>query len=338
MIGRAPGFWSRPVSLAGLLLAPIGWIVGRITLARMRRPAPRVSIPVICIGNPTVGGSGKTPTSLALLSRLGRDGGRPFALLRGHGGSLAGPVRVDPAIHTAAEVGDEALLLAARAPTIVSRDRHAGAVLAAAEGATQVVMDDGFQNPLLAKHLSFLVIDGTAGVGNGHVLPAGPLRAPLAPQLVMADAVVIVGDGAAGDALARLAEKLGKPVLRGTVRPDASVVAGLAGRRALAFAGIGRPQKLADTLREAGVEVARLVPFPDHHPYQPAEIAALVAEAARDNLALVTTTKDMARLRMPAFAGHAAAITALPVEMGLEPEQTLLTLLAKAERSARESA
>ncbi|WP_029004490.1 tetraacyldisaccharide 4'-kinase [Azorhizobium doebereinerae] len=338
MIGSAPAFWSRRTSLASLLLSPVGCIVGAITLRRMKGPSQIVPVPVLCIGNPTVGGAGKTPTALALLARLSRQGHAPFALLRGHGGSLPGPVRVVPDRHDAVAVGDEALLLAAAAPTIVSRDRPSGARLAVAEGASVILMDDGFQNPSLAKDVSVLVIDGAAGVGNGRVLPAGPLRAPLAPQLAAADAVLVVGDGAAGEAVAAQAARMGKAVLHGTVRPDPQVVAALRGRRVLAFAGIGRPDKLATTLRTADVEVAGLRAFPDHHAYVPDEIAALAAEAERIGAMLVTTSKDMARLRAPAFAAHRPAIIVLPIEMEIGPQATLDDLLALAfTRAARRS-
>ncbi|GGF60733.1 tetraacyldisaccharide 4'-kinase [Azorhizobium oxalatiphilum] len=333
-MGRAPGFWSRPGSLAGLLLAPIGWIVGQITLRRMSGPSASVPVPVICIGNPTVGGAGKTPTTLALIARLQVRGATPFALLRGHGGSLAGPVRVDPATHDATQVGDESLLLAAAAPTIVSRDRLAGARLAVSQGATHILMDDGFQNPSLRKDVSLLVIDGAAGIGNGHVLPAGPLRAPLVPQLKAADAVLVVGPGAAGATVARAAERLGKGVLSGSVRPDPAVIAGLAGGAVLAFAGIGRPEKFAASLTAAGVTVAELRAFPDHHPYAEAEIAELAARAAIQGLRLVTTTKDMARLQGTPFARHRHAITVLPVEMDMEPAAVLDGLIATAEARA----
>ncbi len=334
MIGQAPAFWSRRNSLMGWALSPIGALVGAVTLKRMAGPSTGVPVPVICIGNPTVGGSGKTPTALMVLARLQEQGARPFALLRGHGGRLAGPVLVDPQTHTAADVGDEALLLAQAAPTVVSRDRPAGAAHAVALGASHVVMDDGFQNPSLAKDVSLLVIDGEAGVGNGRVLPAGPLRAPLAPQLDRADALLVAGGGRCADALGKLARSHGKVVLRGQVRPDPAVIATLEAGTVLAFAGIGRPQKLADTLAAAGVRIGRLQPFPDHHPYQPSDIALLIAEAARERWQLVTTTKDHVRLADRRFADMAGAITALPVTMQLDAPEALDDLLRLSEARA----
>lgn len=331
MIGQAPAFWSRPDSWRGALLSPIGSLIGGITLRRMTRPGEAVAVPVICVGNPTVGGAGKTPTTLMILAHLKATGARPFALLRGHGGKLAGPVRVDPIHHDARAVGDESLLLAAEAPTIVSQDRVAGARLAVAEGATHIVMDDGFQNPSLVKDVSLLVIDGAAGVGNGRVLPAGPLRAPLAPQIALADAVLLVGPGSAGACLRPMARQAGKAVLEARIVPDATATAALRGRRVLAFAGIGRPEKLGATLAEAAIEVARVQAFPDHHPYSAADIAGLVAEADAGQLTLVTTSKDMARLRGPTFVSFTARITALPVQMEVSKPEQLDALLALAD-------
>ncbi|CEJ11527.1 Tetraacyldisaccharide 4'-kinase [bacterium YEK0313] len=180
---RAPGFWSDPQSLAGRLLSPLGAAVGALTLRRMAKPGLRAPLPVVCVGNPTVGGSGKTPATRMVMRRLADGGHRPAVLTRGYGGSLKGPVVVDAAGHSAAEAGDEALLHAASGLTVLAHDRPAGAALAAARGATIIVMDDGFQNPSLVKDLSILVVDGAAGLGNGRVLPAGPLRAPFAPQM-----------------------------------------------------------------------------------------------------------------------------------------------------------
>lgn len=199
---RAPAFWADPASLRARLLAPLGQVYGAITLARMARAGGRVGVPVICVGNPTLGGAGKTPVAIALLHHIAAQGGWPFALLRGHGGTAQTPLLVDPAGHDAGEVGDEALLLARHAPTVVAGgDRLGGALLAARLGASHIVMDDGFQNATLHKDASLLVVDGGFGLGNGRVFPAGPLRAPLAPQLARADALMVVGGGDAGDRL-----------------------------------------------------------------------------------------------------------------------------------------
>jgi tetraacyldisaccharide 4'-kinase len=251
---------------------------------------------VICIGNLTLGGAGKTPAALAVADILRAAGRNPFALSRGYGGNLHGPVRVDPAKHRAADVGDEPLLLARYAPTIVSRDRWAGAVAARAAGAGTIVMDDGFQNPSLHKDCSILVVDARRGVGNGRVFPAGPLRAPLQGQIGRASAVLTVGRGGAAEPAAEAAQARGLPVFHGRLEPDAEALALLQGRPLLAFAGIGDPEKFFASLREAGLDVRASVPFADHHRYRRAEAGALIARAERDGLLLTTTEKDLARL------------------------------------------
>ncbi|MDQ0316721.1 tetraacyldisaccharide 4'-kinase [Amorphus orientalis] len=290
----APAFWWREAP-AGRWLAPLGWPVGFVAARRLGdRPRARLSIPVLCIGNPTVGGAGKTPTAIALAALLKADGRAPVFLLRGYGGLLKGPVRVDPARHSAVDVGDEALLLAAHAPTVVAADRVAGGRLAEEIGADVVVMDDGFQNPALHKDWSALVVDTSVGVGNGRVTPAGPLRAPLAPQLSRAQALVLIGDGRRADPVAAAAEAAGLAIFRARLAPQDPER--FAGKRVLAFAGIGRPEKVAATLREAGAEVVRLAAYPDHHVYRDADARELLEEAARKDLVLVTTEKDIARL------------------------------------------
>ncbi|MBL8570609.1 MAG: tetraacyldisaccharide 4'-kinase [Phreatobacter sp.] len=329
---RAPAFWSDPDGLAGRLLAPLGWAVGAVTLARMAKPGADAGIPVICIGNPTVGGSGKTPIARLVASRLRASGRSPVVLLRGYGGSLAGPVLVGSDA-TAAEVGDEALLHAGGGPTIVARDRLAGARLAAVSGADVIVMDDGFQNPALAKTLSLLVVDGAHGLGNGLVLPAGPLRAPFAPQLARAEALVVVGAGRAGDGLAAAAAAAGRAVLRASLRVDPAISQWLDGRDVLAFCGIGRPAKFAETLGQAGARNAVLRPFADHHAYGDADADRLLAEAGRTGLPLVTTEKDAVKLKgSPALDALAAAATVVPVRAVIDDEAALDRLLAGVRR------
>ncbi|QTL05369.1 tetraacyldisaccharide 4'-kinase [Aquabacter sp. L1I39] len=313
MLARAPRFWARPGSLAGAVLSPIGALIGAATVRRMGQRGESVGLPVICIGNPTVGGTGKTPTAIALLNALTARGARPFALLRGHGGREPGPLRVDLDRHGPADVGDEALLLARHAPTIVSRDRPSGARLALAEGATHLVMDDGFQNPSLVKDASLLLVDAAAGIGNGHVLPAGPLRAPLRPQLARADAVLVVGEGTAGLQAARDA---GAPTIEaGHLVPVAGDAQALKGKPVLAFAGIGRPEKFFATLEAVGAQIVARQAFPDHHPYGADEITALVVKARAAGLTPVTTEKDAVRLSGPAFAQVRPEIATLGVEM-----------------------
>ncbi len=326
---RTPAFWSDPDSRAGRLLAPLGWAVGAATLARMGRQGERAGIPVVCIGNPTVGGSGKTPVAQLIASRLAAMGRRPAVLLRGYGGSLAGPLVVGPGA-TAAEFGDEALLHARASLTVVARDRVAGARLAVASGADILVMDDGFQNPSLAKDLSMLVVDGSYGLGNGRILPAGPLRAHFEPQLARAEALVVVGSGVAGDALAARAAIAGRTVLRVLLRVDDAEAAWLAGRDVLAFCGIGRPAKFAETLGQTGARNAVLRPFADHHAYTEEDAARLLAEAARTGLPLVTTEKDAVKLAgSPKLAELAAAARVVPVRAVADDEAVLDRLLAR---------
>jgi tetraacyldisaccharide 4'-kinase len=292
---RAPAFWHRPVGWQARLLAPLGWLYGQITLARMAGAGKIAPAPVLCVGNLTAGGAGKTPTVLALLARCEAKGLRAVVLSRGYGGREAGPLVVDPAVHTPRDVGDEPLLMAmAGHRVIVSRDRAAGAALAIS--ADLIIMDDGFQNPEVIKDASLLVVDGGAGIGNGKVLPAGPLRAPLAAQLPFAQSLLVIGDGAAGEAVAREGREAGLVIGQAMLVPVAADVDALRGRRLFAFAGIGRPEKFFDTLRQAGLDVAEARSFPDHHPYRESDIARLQADADRLGLTLVTTAKDHVRL------------------------------------------
>ncbi|MBC9881547.1 tetraacyldisaccharide 4'-kinase [Bradyrhizobium sp. INPA01-394B] len=293
---REPAFWYRPRSPKSHLLSPLGALYGAIAARRMARKGFDAGIPVLCVGNYHVGGAGKTPTVLALTRLLRELGETPVVLSRGYGGRLHGPVMVDRERHTAADVGDEALMMARDVPVAVARDRIDGVALAKSQGATVILMDDGFQNPLLLKDASLVVIDSERGLGNGKVFPAGPLRAPLKAQLARTDALVLIGDGHAADDVAAEMSSRGKPVLRARLKPDAASVARLQGKRVFAFAGIGDPERFFRTLRASGIEVARTRPFADHHVFSPDELAALAADARREQLTLATTEKDLARL------------------------------------------
>ncbi|HWF97068.1 MAG TPA: tetraacyldisaccharide 4'-kinase [Xanthobacteraceae bacterium] len=332
---REPAFWWREAGLAAGLLAPLAAIYGAVAGARLARRGARAAVPVICIGNLTVGGAGKTPLALTMARRLATEGAAPMFLTRGYGGRLKGPLRVDPAQHRAADVGDEPLLLARIAPTFVARDRVAGAQAAVAAGASVIVMDDGFQNPSLDKDVSVLVVDGRRGVGNGRVVPAGPLRAPLMAQLARADVLVVVGPSTAAADVTAAARVRGVPVFCARLEPDAAVAAALAGTRVLAFAGIGDPEKLFATLTAAGVAVAATRSFPDHHPYTTAEAGLLCAQADREALMLVTTEKDLARMHGDAgMAALAARARALPVTFTLaEPDAFHQLMRAKLART-----
>jgi len=218
-------------------------------------------------------------------------------LSRGYGGRLHGPVMVDRERHTAADIGDEPLMMARDVPVAVAHDRLDGVALAKSQGATVILMDDGFQNPQLLKDASLVVIDSERGLGNGKVFPAGPLRAPLKMQIARTDALVLIGEGHAADDVAAEISARGKPVLRARLKPDAAAVAQLFGKSVFAFAGIGDPERFFRSLRASGIEVARTRPFADHHMFSRDELAALVADANREQLTLVTTEKDFSRLR-----------------------------------------
>jgi tetraacyldisaccharide 4'-kinase len=329
---REPAFWWHQPGIAAALLSPFAAVYGAIAANRLRRAGARVGVPVVCIGNLTVGGAGKTPMALTVGRLLKAEGKVPMFLTRGYGGQLHGPLRVDPARHRAIEVGDEPLLLARTAPAFIARDRRQGAQAAVAAGAGIIAMDDGFQNPSLHKDFSVLMVDAHRGVGNGCRLPAGPLRAAVDAQLDRADALVVVGQGLRGNVIAAAARRHGVPVLAGRFEPDRDVAAALARGPVLAFAGIGDPEKFFTTLAEAGIAVAGRRGFPDHHRYRATEAGALCREADRAHLTLVTTEKDLVRIGGdPHLAELAMRARALPVTLKLaEPEAFLRLLRAKA--------
>lgn len=317
-----PEFWARR-GLLSSVLQPLAWSYAAGAAARRRWTRPeRAALPVVCVGNLVTGGAGKTPVVLSLAARLKARGHAVHILSRGYGGRLAGPVRVDPTRQTASEVGDEPLLLAEAAPTWVARDRVAGARAARAAGARLLLLDDGLQNPSLVKDLSLLVVDGDYGFGNGRVLPAGPLREPLAQGLAHAEAVVLMGEDRAGVG-ARLG---GKSVLRAQL--VAEEPGRFAGAAAVAFAGIGRPAKFFATLEATGARLVARHAFADHHRYRAAELARLGAEADAAGAALVTTAKDWARLA-PAWR---ARVAVLRVAVRWQDEAMLDALLERALR------
>jgi tetraacyldisaccharide 4'-kinase len=321
-----PAFWWRKAGLAAGLLAPAAACYGAIAARRMTKAGARAGLPVLCVGNFTHGGTGKTPVVLTLVGMLRDAGERPFCLSRGYGGSHAGPKLVDAHSDGAAQVGDEALLLARAAPTIVARDRVAGAEAARAAGASIVVMDDGLQNASLAKDFTLAVVDGRRGLGNARVFPAGPLRAPLAAQLARTDALLVVGDRAgAGDTTAAT---LGLPVFHGRLQPDPGTIAELQARRVFAFAGIGDPDKFFATAAAAGIAIAQRRPFPDHHRYTAEEAADLVMQAEHGGLTLLTTEKDRARMTgEPPLAALAACAHVLPVTLVVDEVDELQALV-----------
>jgi tetraacyldisaccharide 4'-kinase len=321
---REPAFWWRKPGATAALLVPLAAAYGAIAARRMARRGTRAGLPVLCVGNFTLGGSGKTPTAIAIAKLLQAAGEKPFCLSRGYSGELAGPVQVNVQTHQAVDVGDEALLLAHAAPTIVARDRVAGAQAAHVAGASIVVMDDGLQNGSIAKDLTIAVVDGRRGIGNGKVFPAGPLRATVAAQLKHTDALLVIGNGAANIATDAM------PVFHGRLVPDPAAVAAMTARRVLAFAGIGVPEKFFATVTEAGIEIAERKAFADHHRYSGEEAAELVMLSERDGLSLLTTEKDHARMRRdPSLAALAARARVLPVTLQIDENEELRRLLGK---------
>lgn len=333
---REPAFWYARPSFSSLLLAPIAAIYGAVAGVRMARQGARAAIPVICVGNYHLGGAGKTPTTLRLVEMLRALGETPFVVSRGYGGSLTGPVRV--ADHSAIEIGDEPKMMARHVPVIVARDRVAGAELARDEGASVILLDDGFQNPALEKDASVIVIDAVRGLGNGCVFPAGPLRAPLSIQVARTNALVVIGEGNAANDVAQGVVQRGGLVLRAAFVPAEAAVAQLQGKHVLAFAGIGDPARFFATLEAHGIKVASQRVFADHHPFTTEDIESLVREAQAGGLMLVTTEKDIARIEgNPVLAVHAARIVPFPVTLRIEDEGALEDFLKERLRRARQA-
>jgi tetraacyldisaccharide 4'-kinase len=323
---REPAFWWRKPGAASAMLAPVATIYGGVAAQRMARPGARVGLPVVCVGNFTLGGAGKTPTAMMLVTMLQQMGARPFCLSRGYGGSLVGPKLVDLHSDSAAHVGDEALLLARAGPTVISRDRVAGARFAKAQGASIIVMDDGLQNASLEKDFTLAVVDGARGIGNARVFPAGPLRAPLAAQLERCDALLVIGEG--GAARDVIAQARSMPTFHGQLVPDAAAVAALQSRKVLAFAGIGNPEKFFATLAQAGVAVTHRQAFADHHRYSAEDAGELIMRAEDEGLSLVTTEKDRARMTGdPALAALAEKAHVLPVTLVIDEIDVLRALV-----------
>ncbi len=300
----APEFWGRKPALAADLLLPLGAAfdtAGRVRRA-LARPT-RAPVPVICVGNLVAGGAGKTPIVIALAAWLASRTaaartGTVHIVTRGYGGRLAGPVRVEPQHHDFVAVGDEALLLAAHAPSWVARDRSAGIAAAVAAGAEAILLDDGFQNPSIEKTLALIVIDSAYGFGNGRVMPAGPLRENLRRGLARADGVVLLAAQGEIHRIPPVVEANAGPVVPAVLAPIAG--ARVAGARVVAFAGIGRPEKFFASLRALGARVIAERKFPDHHPFSAGEIAELRRVAGREGAQLVTTAKDFVRLPVAA--------------------------------------
>jgi tetraacyldisaccharide 4'-kinase len=315
---RQPEFWSRKDLVAralGRALSPFGAIYGATVAWKHRRQNPyRSRAGVICVGNLTVGGSGKTPVAIAVAQMLQAKGYAVVFLSRGYGRSSSGAMLVDAQKHDAATVGDEPLLLAEIAPTVVARDRSEGARLAERAGADIIVMDDGHQNFTLAKDLSLVVVDGEYGFGNERIIPAGPLREPVAQGLARADAIVVMGDGAPP------LSDFARPIFRARLSSDAR----FGNEPLIAFAGIGRPDKFFADLRARGANLVETHGFPDHHVYSASEIATLRDRARNLGARLMTTEKDFMRLGSAARDG----VSVFPVKAVLDDTDAVERFLA----------
>ena len=296
MASEAPPFWWSAPDWRAWALYPLSTAYGAIAARRMgSAPRLKVDLPVLCVGNLTVGGTGKTPVAIALARHAMAMKLVPGFLSRGHGGGFSHPHIVDVHGDSARHVGDEPLLLAEHAPVAVTANRAAGAKILTERGCDFLIMDDGFQSARIHIDYALLVVDAFRGIGNGHVVPGGPLRAPVVGQMRFADALLKMGDGDAADAVIRMASRANKPVFEAHAEPRNP--GAVAGRRVLAFAGIGNPQKFYRTLQDCGAELVQTKSFPDHHQFMADELAELVLQADKADLALVTTAKDAVRLR-----------------------------------------
>ena len=329
---KTPSWWHRRKGVVASALSPIAALYGNIAAARMTKgEAYRAQRPVICIGNFTAGGGGKTPTAIAIAKVLQATGKSPAFLTRGYGGSAKGPIQVED--QDAGEVGDEPLLLAAIAPTFVSADRVAGAKAIAETDADIIVMDDGFQNPRLTKDFSLIVVDAASGLGNGLVMPAGPLRAPLDAQMARADGLLVIGEGKKAASLIETFEGAGKPVLKAKIEPNCDP-RWLGVMPVIGFAGIARPSKFFATLKSNGAGLTASHAFPDHHRFTERQARALLKEADTRKAMLVTTEKDWARLSNDDDESAVAELkqrsAPFPIMVKFEDEPGLKELLSAA--------
>lgn len=302
MSREAPSFWWEKAGWKALALSPLSALYGAVAGRRLRRARPpSVAIPVLCIGNLIVGGAGKTPTAIAFAQAATAMGLKPGFVSRGYGGQFKGTRLVDPDRDNSATAGDEPMLLRVHAPVAVSADRHAAARLLQEQGCDFLIMDDGFQSARLHIDFALIVIDARRGIGNGRIVPGGPVRAPLNDQLLKLDAVLKIGKANGADGIIRRVARAAKPIYEAVLQVRERDA--IEGRDFLAFAGIGDPQKFFDTIEAAGGKAAVTRSFPDHHPYSAKDMQALLDEAKASGLQLITTSKDYVRL----FAAGAVA-------------------------------
>jgi len=336
---HAPEFWWRPKpALTALMLAPLGWIYGAITTRRMLHRGQRAGLPVLCIGNFVAGGAGKTPTALAIAQRLLAKGETPVFLTRGYRSKTAPlPCLVDPARHSADDVGDEALLLARIAPAIIGADRIASAKLARQLGASCLILDDGLQNPSLVHDFRLAVVDAKTGMGNGLCIPSGPLRAPISSQLANVSALLFIGAEDEAVGLRERAKANGKSVFGAKLVAEPDISHQLTGKKIFAFAGIGLPEKFLATLRDLGADIAGWQRFPDHHRYSLKTLQRLQVEAAHLGAYLVTTEKDLVRITplLARLDENMPLPIALPVKLVFDVDGALDQLLHEALTSSR---
>ncbi|MBC6718052.1 tetraacyldisaccharide 4'-kinase [Aurantimonas sp. DM33-3] len=337
MRAETPPFWWRPKAWQSLMLAPAAAVYGRVARRNLEHgERADVGVPVLCVGNFTVGGGGKTPTAMALGRAALAEGLRPGFVSRGHGRASRGAVLVDPAHHSAAEVGDEPLLLASVAPTCVAVNRRQAAQKLLAElGVDFIIMDDGFQSARLAIDFALIAVDARRGLGNGAVVPAGPVRAPLIDQIRYADALLVIGEGSAGDAVIRQTARGNKPIFEAALEPENG--ARFAGLRVLAFAGIADPAKFYASLTALGAEIVETRDFPDHHVFSSDDMDDLSASAWREGLQMVTTRKDAVRLATGSAAMQLflKECEVLDVALGFAPQSLGARIIRDTRRAFR---